>query len=140
EWGLRRMQPLPDRYSDADPATVNDEPSLGDLEEDASSMLVGDYGIYSYGAQRVQEVCTAIANGIPVCCAIAGGSAAFQNSSGGVLGPLNAPLDHYVCIIGYETSADGSKVFMIRNSWSEYWGENGNVRINEACLDQLGDL
>lgn len=140
EWGVYPMVPLPDRFSDADPATICSESQFGELEASSVNMYVGEYQIFSTGAQRVAEVKTALANGIPVTAAIAGGSYAFQTYTGGVMGPLNAELDHYVTIIGYETQPDGSTVFIIRNSWGLGWGENGNCRIDEACLDQLGDL
>ena len=140
EFGIKPMRPLADRFSDVETSTVNDEPMLGDLEEEALEVVVGDYGIYSTGQQRVTDICTALAHGKPVCIAIAGGSAAFQAYSGGVLGPLNAPLDHYVVAVGYETAADGSIVLVIRNSWSASWGESGNVRINEAAIQELGDI
>ena len=139
EFGVRPMRPLASRFSDVDPSTVNDEPKLGDLEDEALNVMVGDYGIYSTGPQRITEICLSLAHGKPVCVAIAGGSTRFQAYSGGVLGPLNAQLDHYTCAVGYETAADGSRILLIRNSWGS-WGESGNVRINEAAIQELGDL
>lgn len=140
EFGIEAMVPLAHRFSDADPATINDEPQLVDLEAEALELVVGDYGIYSLGAQRITDIRTSLAHGKPVCVAIAGGSAAFQAYGGGVLGPLNSPLDHYVCAVGYETAPDGSIVLVIRNSWNAGWGENGNVRIDEAAIQELGDI
>jgi len=142
EWGVRPMGPRPPdgRMSDVDPRTVNDEPSLGDLEKDAESLLLGEYGIYTYGAQRGLDVRTAITNGFPVCAAVPGGSAAWQNYSGGVIGATGEPLDHYVTIFAYERVADGTFVYTLRNSWGEGYGENGNVRVNEAALNEFSDL
>jgi hypothetical protein len=47
EFGVTAIKaPTPDgRYSDADPSTINDEPELGDLEDEALTLLVNEYGI-----------------------------------------------------------------------------------------------
>lgn len=138
--GVRPMQrSVHGRFSDADPATINDEPKLGDLQVEATNLLVGDYEIYSRGGQRGLEVRTALAAGKPIACAIAGGSSTFQNYKGGTLPPLRAPLDHYVALTGYERTHDGWR-YRIRNSWSIGWGEAGDCWINSDGLDELGDV
>lgn len=140
EYGVEPMKAtVGGRYSDDDPATVNDEPKLLDLEVESENLMVGDYGIISHGKQRVAELRMALANGLAVTAAIAGGSNAFQSYTGGVLGPIGEPLDHYVCIVGYRT-VDGRTEFRIRNSWGEDWGERGDCWINEEAADELGDL
>ena len=139
EFGVRPMTPLTDRYSDADPATINDEPKLGDLEAEALTVLVGDYGITSTGAQRVRDFQTSLAAGIPVTVAIAGGCDAFQNYSGGILPALNAPLDHYVCLLAYKTLPDGSIAFGGQNSWGPFWGEAGRFWLSDPAVQELGD-
>lgn len=139
EFGVRPMVPLRDRFSDADPVTVNDEPKLGDLEVEAEAMPISDYGIFSFGARRSDDIALAIAAGRPVNVAIAGGSDAFQDYTGGVLPALHAPLDHYVTLLSYETLRDGSRVFGGRNSWGD-WGEGGNFRLSEAAVAELGDI
>ncbi len=139
EYGIRPMRPVADRYSDADTATITDEPTLADLETDATEIVVGEYGLYSTGAALSDEVALALANGLPVTCAIQADGDAFQGYSGGVLGPLGTGLDHYVTLYGFE-GPTGARGFSVRNSWSEGWGLSGNARISEACLAQFGDL
>lgn len=140
EFGVRPMTPLADRFSDADPSTINDESKLGDLEAESLEMFVGDYRIDSTGKERLDDICTAIAGGQPVTVAIAGGSSAFQSYSGGVLPALNAELDHYVCLLAYRTLPDGTREFGGRNSWSVGWGEEGNFWLSEAAVQELGDV
>lgn len=139
EFGIRPMKPLPDRYSDADPATINDEPDLASLEQDGLTIVSGDYAIADVGQAREDQVCMALASGRPVCCAIAG-SGALQSYTGGVLGPLGTDLDHYVLIFAADAQPDGSRVYTLRNSWGASYGEAGNFRINSAALAELGDL
>ena len=142
EWGIRPMGALASdgRYSDVELATVNDEPSLTEIEADAHHVIIGAYAITSWGKQKSDDVAACVSAGVPVVLAIAGGSQAFQAYSGGVLGTLNAPLDHAVFVVGYTTNADGSRVYTVRNSWGQSFGESGNVRISEDCLYQCGDL
>lgn len=142
EWGVRPMRgPTSDGLNyDAEPSNVNNEPTLGELEEEATHLLIGEYDIADGGALRRDEICAAIAGKIPVTVAIAGGSPAFQAYTGGIMPALHSPLDHYVWIYGFQTAADGTRVFYMRNQWGRSWGENGSAVLSEAAVDELGDV
>lgn len=142
EWGVRPMRgPTSDgRNSDVEKASVNDEPKLGELEDEGATLIVGEYAITSTGKERVREMQTALANGKPFTAAIAASGDAFQGYTSGVLGPLGTDLDHYVYFDGYETADDGSIVFHGVNSWGTGWGESGRFRLHEAGVAELGDV
>ncbi|CAL8150596.1 unnamed protein product [Prunus armeniaca] len=55
----------------------------------------------------------------------------FKHYSGGVYtGPCGTTLTHAVTIVGYDTTEDdGTKYWLVKNSWGEEWGENGYMRI-----------
>lgn len=38
-------------------------------------------------------------------------------------------INHIVSIVGWGTAADGTKYWVVRNSWGQYWGEMGFFRI-----------
>ncbi|KAF8029591.1 hypothetical protein BT93_E2112 [Corymbia citriodora subsp. variegata] len=69
----------------------------------------------------------------PVSVAIVASGPEFQSYSSGVFnGDCSGELDHAVVVVGYGTSEDGTKFWMIRNSWGETWGEGGYMRIQRG--------
>jgi cathepsin X len=53
------------------------------------------------------------------------------NYKGGVFADESFPQDtnHIVSIVGWETNPDTGLSWIIRNSWGEYWGEMGFMRL-----------
>ncbi|GLT54450.1 hypothetical protein SLA2020_276490 [Shorea laevis] len=55
---------------------------------------------------------------------------AFEHYSSGVFnGECGNKLNHGVTVIGYGTTEDGTKYWLVQNSWDESWGESGYVQI-----------
>ncbi|CAN6903928.1 zingipain-2-like [Brassica napus] len=67
----------------------------------------------------------------PVSVAIAGSGAAFMQYSGGIFDGeyCGTHQTHAVTIVGYGISEEGTKYWLLKNSWGENWGENGYMRI-----------
>ena len=38
-------------------------------------------------------------------------------------------LDHAVLAVGYDTAADGTEYYLVKNSWGTTWGDNGYVKM-----------
>ncbi|CAL9241706.1 unnamed protein product [Arabidopsis halleri] len=75
----------------------------------------------------------------PVSVAIEGGGFDFQFYSSGVFtGECTTYLDHAVTAIGYGQSTNGSKYWIIKNSWGTKWGESGYMRIQKDVKDKEG--
>lgn len=144
EWGVHAMKaPSPLGFnSDCDASNVNNEPTLWELEQDSVSLILGQYEIDSFGAQRVVDICAALANGYPVTCSVSAGNDTWQEWTP-ARGPLGSQspveLDHYVRFVGYRT-ANGKRIFSIRNQWGTEWGDAGDIEVTEAFVAQIGDV
>jgi C1A family cysteine protease len=69
----------------------------------------------------------------PVSVAVNGGAQVFQFYDGGVLhGDCGTDLNHGITAVGYGTTSDGTKYWLMKNSWGKSWGEGGYVRIRRG--------
>ena len=76
----------------------------------------------------------ALAQG-PVSVAIEADKAAFQQYTGGVITgtACGDQLDHGVLAVGWGTDATAGDYFIVKNSWSAAWGDQGYVKIGAAA-------
>lgn len=65
----------------------------------------------------------------PIACAMAVPDE-LVNYTGGVYVDTtgNLELDHDISVVGWGVE-DGTKYWLIRNSWGSYWGENGMLKL-----------
>ncbi|PAN42428.1 hypothetical protein PAHAL_8G131700 [Panicum hallii] len=75
----------------------------------------------------------------PVAVAIDASGQDFQFYSEGVFtGSCGTDLDHGVPAVGYGTTPDGTKYWIVKNSWGEDWGERGYIRMQRGVSDSNG--
>ncbi|KAF8654902.1 hypothetical protein HU200_061331 [Digitaria exilis] len=82
-----------------------------------STSAVTIKGYEDVPANNEAALMKAVANQ-PVSVAVDGGDMTFQFYSGGVMtGSCGTDLDHGIAAIGYGTTSDGTKYWLMKNSW-----------------------
>ncbi|KAL1559411.1 cathepsin L [Salvia divinorum] len=86
-------------------------------------------GYVDVPANSESALLKAVANQL-VSVAINASGSDFQFYSSGVFtGECGTELDHGVTAVGYGTATDGTKYWLVKNSWGTSWGENGYIRM-----------
>ncbi|KAL7212814.1 hypothetical protein ACSBR2_015492 [Camellia fascicularis] len=95
-------------------------------------------GYEDVSTNNEQALLQAVANQ-PISVAIEGSGSDFKFYSSGVFtGNCGTNLDHAVTIIGYGATSDGTKYWLVKNSWGSGWGENGYMKIKRDVAANEG--
>ncbi|KAK1387682.1 hypothetical protein POM88_015860 [Heracleum sosnowskyi] len=75
----------------------------------------------------------------PIAVAIDAGGSDFQFYSEGVFnGYGGTDLDHGVAVVGFGATKDGTKYWIVKNSWGAEWGESGYIRMKRGISAREG--
>lgn len=75
----------------------------------------------------------------PVSVGIDSSSPAFVFYKSGIFSSdCGTKIDHACLIVGYGISDDGTKYWLLKNSWGSGWGENGYVRMRKDINSKEG--
>jgi len=103
---------------------------LFDCKYDKSKGQVKVTDWLSVKSQQPHLLYTALQTG-PVSVAVEADKPVFHQYTGGVVTDAAAcgtSLDHAVLVVGYGTES-GSGYWIVKNSWTTQWGEQGYIRI-----------
>ncbi|KAI4296898.1 hypothetical protein L6164_036818 [Bauhinia variegata] len=119
-------------------ASETDYPYLGDSTGKCYSNKaakhaahITDYVVVKGEDQLLQAVAKQ-----PVAIRVAAGDHFHQYGNGIFSGPCGSKLNHEVTVVGYGTSEDGTKYWLMKNSWGEDWGEKGYIRMKMNVGDE----
>lgn len=111
----------------------------GTCETDCKSLVT--ISNYSDVIQNNEKMLERAVQRQPVSVAIQANKRSFQMYQSGIYSDPDCgfELDHGVLLIGYGYDKDyDMNYWIIKNSWSDSWGENGYIRIQKNINDERG--
>lgn len=69
----------------------------------------------------------------PIACGIDSGP--LDDYTTGIIKGASTSTNHVISVVGWGTDATEGLYWMVRNSWGEYWGEHGYVRVKSGSLN-----
>jgi cathepsin X len=89
---------------------------------------IAEYGSIS-GKNAMQKE---IFNRGPIACTI--DARPIEKYTGGIAKGFSLMTDHVISVVGWGTDDKEGLYWIVRNSWGEYWGESGYVRVKAGAL------
>merc|ERR1712039_869460 len=90
---------------------------------------ISDYGSISGKSAMMKE----IYNRGPIACGI--DAMPLLNFESGIVKDAGSGVDHVISVVGWGTDKTDGFYWIVRNSWGEYWGEMGYVRVAFGALN-----
>jgi len=90
---------------------------------------ISDYGSISGKDAMMKEI---FSRG-PIACGI--DAMPLLNHEQGIIKDEGSGIDHVVSVVGWATDPVDGFHWLVRNSWGEFWGEMGYVRVAGGALD-----
>merc|ERR1719502_928796 len=84
---------------------------------------ISEYGSISGADAMAKEI---YARG-PISCGI--DAAPILKYQGGIVSEAGRSIDHVISVVGWGNDASAGQYWIVRNSWGEYWGEMGYIRV-----------
>jgi len=93
------------------------------------NVTISEYGSISGDDAMQKEI---MARG-PISCGIDAGP--ILEYTGGVYKGAGQGVDHVISVVGWgKDAASGESFWIVRNSWGEFWGEMGYIRVAFGSL------
>uniref|UniRef100_A0ACD5YMK9 Uncharacterized protein n=1 Tax=Avena sativa TaxID=4498 RepID=A0ACD5YMK9_AVESA len=117
------------------PYTGTDDSCNSNKESNDAASITGYEDVPANDEASLQKAVAAQ----PVSIALDGGDNLFRFYKGGILsGDCGTELDHGIVAVGYGVASDGTKYWVMKNSWGTSWGEKGFIRMERDIADEQG--
>jgi len=93
-----------------------------------SNVSISDYGSISGAEAMMKE----IYHRGPISCGI--DAMPLLNYESGIIKTKGDAVDHVISVVGWGTDPTDGFYWIVRNSWGEFWGELGYVRVAKGAL------
>jgi len=92
------------------------------------NVSISEYGSISGAEALMKEI---HARG-PIACGIDANP--LLNYESGIIKDKGEEIDHVISVVGWGTDPTDGFYWIVRNSWGEFWGEMGFVRVAKGAL------
>lgn len=133
---LRKVGIIEEKWFPYDTSMVFTSPEL-DLYSMASNCRIDSYyNIGSTGTNKLDDVETAVRANHPVAIGTVVAQEFMRYRGGGHVFHIPSTWEgrHAMIVIGVRT-VDGRRQFLLRNSWSKNWGDNGYAWVDEDYIE-----
>jgi cathepsin X len=89
---------------------------------------ISEYGHISGKDAMMKEI---FARG-PIACGI--DAMPLRDYESGIVTQAGSGVDHVISVVGWGTDAKEGLYWIVRNSWGEYWGEQGYVKVKSGAV------
>jgi len=90
---------------------------------------ISEHGSISGKAAMQKEI---FARG-PIACGVDAGP--LDDYTTGIVKTKSQMTNHVISVVGWGTDKTDGFYWMVRNSWGEYWGEHGYVRVQSGAIN-----
>lgn len=126
---LEDLMPYSDRESDLIGKKAS--PKLEHYTMGSNNRIDGFYRLSRDGEQMLREAEIAIRSNHPVVFGVPVSSEFQQNRAARVFGPPEYVIGHHCMIIVGVRQLNDVRQWLVRNSWSKYWGDEGHCWITD---------
>jgi C1A family cysteine protease len=141
---LKKVGTVAEKWYPYDTMKVFDSPELDLYTMAAKNRISSFYALYSKGNDRIKDIEKAIRANHPVVISTGVGKDFMQYRGGNhiLTSPTKIEGYHAMVIVGVGWTINSKKKFLLRNSWSKGWGDNGYVWVTEDYIsnDMTNDL
>lgn len=132
---LRKVGVVAEKWYPYDVKKVYDAPELDLYTMAARNRIDSFYRIFSYGDQKVNDVDYAIRANHPVTISTVVNKDFIKYRGSGHVFPFPTSWEgrHAMIVVGVRVR-NGKSEFLLRNSWSKYWGDNGHAWVDESYI------
>merc|ERR1712093_563523 len=68
----------------------------------------------------------------PIACHV--DATPLRNYTGGIVTVVSTKTHHSISVVGWSTDPKDGLYWIVRNSWGEYWGEQGFFKVKSGAL------
>ncbi|GER56745.1 cysteine proteinases superfamily protein [Striga asiatica] len=93
--------------------------------------------LYEYARSSAEALMRAVAHQ-PVSAFVSIDGEFKSYKKGVFTGWCDVNLTHIVTVVGYGATEQGTKFWIVKNSWGSWWGDNGYIRLARDVTDERG--